>query len=542
MASQRQAILSCSACKSQKRKCDRRLPICSLCTRKDRVCEYPSPRRRKVSHQSQSRGRTYPSPQLSAATSTSAISTPATPNPLANNTVPRLTQAASQFPAVFYLDNSVFYDSLIAKPSSVTSIPSEVSSSIGDAPNQGLIATEYFKTVHSWMPIVSKKRFYENVPRSDADTSPPAFENVPKSGANMTPLRSDYALLILCMKLSMWTPHEEDPRTPEYLAAKTFYLDLEIHGIVSVQVLQALILIALYEAGHAIFPSAAVSKEACVRYGQALGINWESKSPRKKPFAWVDREEENRVWWAVFMLECVSRVGYPKDSPLLEVPSPDVRLPSDTSAWDEGVMPSKNLTILQPRSNQDLGPFASMAEATRLLSRVLEHVSGNNGDERLHDEEGLLFDHALKALENVVQYEGDYNTLSIMNQTTMCSISLIILHEAHASKQTTSSEYYQTIHRAKGITHALRRSQEEFTRSLTDVAPIHSCIRDASPFITTLLYQTAIANLRMYQETGTEESSEALQMVKGSLKHFDSRWKASGAYLNILEAREVATM
>ncbi|CZT04387.1 uncharacterized protein RCO7_10031 [Rhynchosporium graminicola] len=150
----------------------------------------------------------------------------------------------------------------------------------------------------------------------------------------------------------MWVPGEQDPKTPQYLAAKAFYLDLELQGIVSIQVLQALILLALYETGHAIFPSAAVSTEACVRCGQALGINWASKSSAKKPlFGSIGRSKIG-----------VSRVGYPRDSSILEVPCPDIRLSSDTSAWDDGVMPPKNLTILQPRSNQDLGPFATMAK------------------------------------------------------------------------------------------------------------------------------------------------------------------------------------
>lgn len=101
----------------------------------------------------------------------------------------------------------------------------------------------------------------------------------------------------------MWVPQGQNPRTAAYLAAKSFCLDLEIQGIFSIQELQALILVALYETGHAIFPSAAVSVEACARYRQALGINWDTKHPEKKPFAWVDREEQNRVWWAVFMLD-----------------------------------------------------------------------------------------------------------------------------------------------------------------------------------------------------------------------------------------------
>lgn len=99
----------------------------------------------------------------------------------------------------------------------------------------------------------------------------------------------------------MWVPNERNPRTPAYLAAKSFYLDLEIQGVVSLQVLQAQILIALFEFGHAIYPSAVVSVDACVAYGKALGINWDADYP-KKPFAWVDREEQNRVWWAIVIL------------------------------------------------------------------------------------------------------------------------------------------------------------------------------------------------------------------------------------------------
>ncbi|KAG4443228.1 hypothetical protein IFR05_001271 [Cadophora sp. M221] len=474
----RQPTLSCSACKDRKRKCDRGLPKCSLCAKRGLVCEYPNRRRREPS-QLHTPSQPYPSPQSSTATSTFTAQT------LSANTTP----PSSEFPSVFYLDNLVFKSSLVPKPSLISPIPLSVTSVIGDPLNWASIATQFFLTVHTWMPIVSKKRF---------------FENVPTPSAAHGPLRSDYALLILCMELSMWMPGEQNPRSSAYLAAKTFYLDLEIQGIVSIQVLQALILIAMYETGHAIFPSAAVSVEACVRYGQALGINWEAKYSDKKPFAWVDREEQNRVWWAVFMLECVSRVGYSRNPPLVESPSPDVHLPSDT--------------------------------------RVLEHVSAKDVDVRLHNEEALIFDRALRALESVVKFEGGYNKLSIMNQTTLCSISLIILHEAHASKQNDTSEYFRTIHHTKRVTYNVSQSREEFTRSLTDVAPMHSCVREASPFITTLLYQAAIANLRLDQETGSEESSEALQIMKSSFRQFDNRWKASCAYLKILEAREVSAM
>lgn len=167
-------------------------------------------------------------------------------------------------------------------------IPLYVSEIIGNFEHWQAIASVYFSAIHSWMPIVSRKRFHEHL-----------------SCASRGPLRSDYALLILCMDLITWIPSDDDrnPRTPTYMAAKSFCLYLEIAGIVSIQVLQAEILIALFEFGHAIYPSAVVSIEACARYGRALGINWNAHCTTKLPFAWVDVEEQNRVWWAIVMLD-----------------------------------------------------------------------------------------------------------------------------------------------------------------------------------------------------------------------------------------------
>jgi hypothetical protein len=170
-------------------------------------------------------------------------------------------------------------------PKRTLPFPSNISKLIGNPENWEMIAVEYFKTTHTWIPIISKKSFYEHI------------------HAPWGQMRSDYALLVLAMDLTCWIPENNNPRTPAYIATKSFYLDLEIQGLVSLQVLQAGILISLFELGHAIFPSAVVSVEACVRYGCALGINWDAKFPAKRPFSWFDLDEQNRVWWAVMILD-----------------------------------------------------------------------------------------------------------------------------------------------------------------------------------------------------------------------------------------------
>lgn len=80
-------------------------------------------------------------------------------------------------------------------------------------------------------------------------------------------------------------------------------------------------------------------------------------------------------------------------------------------------------------------------------------------------------------------------------------------------------------------------------------------MKEASPFLTILCYESAVANLRIHQEKGTQESLDDFMEIKGAVKEFDLRWKAAGqsdssvlglclrligVYLKILEAREAS--
>jgi hypothetical protein len=114
------------------------------------------------------------------------------------------------------------------------------------------------------MSIVSKKRMARNMLN-------PLWEAGP-----------DLALLFLCMKLMITRPQEglESANHPIYTAAKRFLALMESSGMTSLLVLQAYVLVALYEIGQAIYPAAWMSAGACVRYGLLLGIQGhESAAP-----------------------------------------------------------------------------------------------------------------------------------------------------------------------------------------------------------------------------------------------------------------------
>lgn len=128
-------------------------------------------------------------------------------------------------------------------------------------------ASTYFTTIHTWFSFISRKRM--NLGISLADGGP------------------DLALLFLAMKL-ITTPPPPPPSSSDassssscslspdqthlYLASKRFLALLEAAGTVSILYLQAMILIALYEYGHAIYPAAWMSVGSCVRYAAMLGL------------------------------------------------------------------------------------------------------------------------------------------------------------------------------------------------------------------------------------------------------------------------------
>jgi hypothetical protein len=85
----------------------------------------------------------------------------------------------------------------------------------------------------------------------------------------------DLALLFLCMKLMITRPQEglESAHHSIYIAAKRFLGLMESSGMTSLYVLQAYVLVTLYEIGQAIYPAAWMSAGACIRYGLLLGIH-----------------------------------------------------------------------------------------------------------------------------------------------------------------------------------------------------------------------------------------------------------------------------
>jgi hypothetical protein len=191
-------------------------------------------------------------------------------------------------------------------PEASLPVPKHITDVIGDGTNYEAVALRFFDAIQGWMPFVSKKRF------CDLCQYP------------LVLARADLALLVFCMHLVAEVLPEEtrNPQTPTYFSAKQFYLEVEAAGFLSIQVLQAGVLISLYELGHAIYPSAYLSIGACARYAYALGINRNATSQFSMPFTWIEQEERRRAWWAIVILDRCENPMSPSTLSLFEKSTP----------------------------------------------------------------------------------------------------------------------------------------------------------------------------------------------------------------------------
>jgi hypothetical protein len=191
------------------------------------------------------------------------------------------------FPAVFFLDSRVFQRGELDIRVGSLPVPRLIHDLIGDLTNIRSVATKYFESIHPYMCIVSKQRFYTQL---------------------LNPLsqrRAESALLLLCIRLIALPPSTGGlpAKAPLYLAATRFYGEVEATGVCAIQVLQAGILIALYELGHAIYPQAYLSIGNCARYGVAFGFDRMAIYQANTSIDWIEAEEKKRVWWAVLILD-----------------------------------------------------------------------------------------------------------------------------------------------------------------------------------------------------------------------------------------------
>ncbi|KAJ0115829.1 hypothetical protein J7T55_003998 [Diaporthe amygdali] len=385
------AVQACITCRKQKRRCDKILPACSRCASLHRACDYSDP----ASPGATPSAEAFASLQLKLAEIEARLdSARAMPQHNQINGTPGSStyvgrsesspdsaglgaarsrgdlwvdgQAAfgrTKFPAVMFLDSDIYKYCGISVPNPNTDIPMEVLEILASSNVVEETATSYFNTIHRWFPFISKKRMNLGISLSDGGP--------------------DLALLFLAMRLVTTAPTPEMRSAADshlYTACKRFLAQLESAGTLSILYLQALILVALYEFGHSVYPAAWMTSGSCVRYAAMLGLPsyQESCTILGQCSTWTEAEERRRVWWATHILDRAISLGSKKrfaGGP--DEPMEYEMLPVDDHAWDTGDMAfSLQRPTSTPLEDPAAGPFARLAQASMLTSRAMAHCKG----------------------------------------------------------------------------------------------------------------------------------------------------------------------
>jgi hypothetical protein len=118
--------------------------------------------------------------------------------------------------------------------------------------------------------------------------------------------KADFSLLCLCIYLAVQAPpnHGQNVQSSTYAKIKTHISLLEACGSLSLDFVQARLLLAIFEMGHGLYPAASISVGSCARTARALGLNKKRFCPSLlNELARQRAEEEKRTWWEILVLD-----------------------------------------------------------------------------------------------------------------------------------------------------------------------------------------------------------------------------------------------
>lgn len=216
------------------------------------------------------------------------LASPLTGIPLTEGIFPSpATVERVQMFAELFLDPETFKTPTPSALDPGSHIPKPILEILEEPYERECIRDRYFNTVHQWLPMISAKRLAQRVPNFYAKPD------------------ITLALLLSCMKLVTYPLVYDLRHTPLYYTAKQFFQVVQDSCMMSIHLLQATVLIALYEIAHGAYPVGYLSVCHAVRLGMMMGLHDRKHAAQLfgPSDTWTLREEERRTWWAVVVLD-----------------------------------------------------------------------------------------------------------------------------------------------------------------------------------------------------------------------------------------------
>lgn len=434
--------------------------------------------------------------------------------------------STTTFPPSFFLDGLHFQRMGSKIPDSQSCTPTIVLDILGETLDDVKpMIRFYFDQVHPWISFVSRQRL-----ESDLTQRSRSLRYLP----------ADLALLLLAMKLAT----ADRMGCAIYLIAewhavlKSHLATAEAMGDLSNRLLQATMLLTVYEIGQAHYPAAYLSAGHCARLGYALGINNRQNAPQVTRSAfgddWLEEEEIKRMWWTVMLLDrCVSigRIGHALGT---NDPTNTCMLPCADSAWDQGIMiPSEPLYTGTPLDIK-AGPFQRTCQATHLLGQVIKFRNGAlfRTSQCGVDPDQLL--RTLKSLVNLLQEEVVQEGLDYSTALCLCFSGILHLCTFIAERAGVHSATSKEVHVDRNLMQSLENTAIDVYHFFDAHSMQHGF--NMNPLCGDSLYQAAKALSRL----SNAHLSHISQALRNQLQMMGTRCNLAFQYAALLEEMNVS--
>ncbi|KAF4450151.1 hypothetical protein F53441_6669 [Fusarium austroafricanum] len=505
---------ACKACRRLKRKCSRDTPSCRLCVRLGKICEYGS------SETSSSPG-----------SNVTGLTSREPEHPAAGLDM----HQADDFPCSYFLDFDFFQpilrDALTTQGSQF--LINEQRRLVSTGVLDGLVSN-YEKTIHEWLPMFSIKRL-----RDEGNA-------LAQSSHGNIDLLVFLALEAL-MTQPMVTASDNNispQNNPCYLKAKEYSFAAESRGCINIRLVQTIVLIALYEFGHHIYPAAYLTIGQAVRLATMVGLHSqkEAKQLFVEPETWTLCEEQRRTWWVTVMLDRVVVAGSPEL--LMAAPDPITSdlLPCNDEDWKTGRIGfNEALFTRNFHSPSFMGHFAKTCQAVHMLGKVLRHVQprSRNADTAERTSEAIKLHTILELLEqSLASNQGGDN--SLYSARSLCSLARLLLYNEYACNESNFSERLaaevemQQISLA-GIQEIASKTIPHMARQIVLSSQQQSDGPKHSPVLVGCLYHAATECVWFIKENKDEDMVAGLQAIINALEVLKFEWSVCNKYLSYLE-------
>ncbi|KAJ5429460.1 hypothetical protein N7491_006476 [Penicillium cf. griseofulvum] len=431
---------ACLRCRRQKRRCDKILPYCTLCKRLNKHCDYLLPAEAP---------RLLPVPDWAELTPSNLRHT----------------------------------------------LEAQVSSIVGDGPQLQTAAAVYFRTVHTWFPIISETCYNTRLSKVRVQTA-----SAP----------SDLSLLTLCIALVCKEPVKGGlPLSTRsmYASFKSYIALLEAMGTNSLEILQSRLLLTVFEIGHAMYPSAYISTAANIRAAVSLGINATCED-LSKVFQDPQRVEEAHQTWRGIVITDRSDLA-PKHTHQMSGQS----IATDFEDW----------------AKVEVDDFTRLTHASHLLDRVLVHIHGTQSHPLFESVEAVQI---LKSLTSfLVTFQSDDSDpphpLSD-SALALCRSAMLETLEVGSHINIPDNEYCinTSLNILKSLVHEIARGAE--------ISPSVKMM-NLSVFLPHYIYKAAMVYLGDARVSGCVDPEPSIRPLKDLLGYLGMRWVAAKRYLAKLE-------